>query len=460
MSRKKGVSALGAVRPRDICFNALMAYFSGFAYLLASGFSGGKLAVSSGESSVYMAWAALTYGLLLAALLVRWRQVLLLVTIRKSLIALFLLAGVLSYLSLHPEGGVVYEKFVMFALTLLFGAWLSITFSPEELFDRLFWFSIFVLLFHWAIWFHFGNVLDYDALNRKTLLGTSPYAGAFGHRILAGAFFGISFIVAFLRGLAPQNRRRRLFHGAVAAGHLITLLASGSAGQFLATVAVTCTIFMVRLMGKASFKYILVVFIGSIVAFYLLPSLFSSLLGAIGRDTTLTGRNFFSNAWPSFFSERPWFGYGYGNFFGNSAHSPDIQLSLLSPWHNRFSSFENSYLEMLIDFGVIGASCFFLILINGGMNAYRYASKHDNGGYEFASIAVFVFIFMSGFGEAFLTLHSFLLASFVVCFYCGLTTREPLRTAKWGTRFYVSARYGNRMASKSWRERRPRSAIR
>jgi len=79
--------------------------------------------------------------------------------------------------------------------------------AVDRLVDTLFRIGIVVLVVHIVLFPVIGSQLDYDALHRPTILGTEAYAGVFGHKNLAGAFFGLMVVICFVRMLAgPRSQ--------------------------------------------------------------------------------------------------------------------------------------------------------------------------------------------------------------------------------------------------------------
>jgi len=87
------------------------------------------------------------------------------------------------------------------------------------------------------------------------------------------------------------------------------------------------------------------------------------VLDVLGRDPSLTGRMTLFAAWPHFFWQQPIFGYGFGGFFGDPLSVEQQQLQILMSTDSFIGTFESSYLEALLQFGIVGAAVLMLLVV-------------------------------------------------------------------------------------------------
>ncbi|MDJ0618162.1 MAG: O-antigen ligase family protein [Calothrix sp. MO_192.B10] len=90
-----------------------------------------------------------------------------------------------------------------------------------------------------------------------------------------------------------------------------------------------------------------------------LVSYWAELLTGLGRDPTLTGRIPIWSVMINRLMERPWLGFGRGAFF--APHSPyaiEVGQVIGSGWHPPHG--HNGFLDLAIDFGLIGLSLFLI----------------------------------------------------------------------------------------------------
>jgi O-antigen ligase len=84
-----------------------------------------------------------------------------------------------------------------------------------------------------------------------------------------------------------------------------------------------------------------------------------ALLGAIGKDPTLTGRTDIWHYVVIFISQRPWLGWGYLAFWSTSNPAA---MYIADALHWFAPQAHNGLLEMLLCVGVVGTACFILVL--------------------------------------------------------------------------------------------------
>jgi exopolysaccharide production protein ExoQ len=100
-----------------------------------------------------------------------------------------------------------------------------------------------------------------------------------------------------------------------------------------------------------------------------------AILGALGRDTTLSGRTVVWGALLEIIQQRPWLGYGYGAFWvgwtGPSAH---IWLWMLGMGGYYPLIADNGYLDLWLFVGFAGVLVFALGFVRTFVRAVRWVS--------------------------------------------------------------------------------------
>jgi O-antigen ligase len=335
---------------------------------------------------------------------------------------LFLASALLSYVFAPPDSQLVATKLFMFVMTLLFGLHMARHFTVERLLSLFVMLSAFVLVVHWLIYpvqSHFA----YDHMERATLLGLKPYGGMFAHKNLAGTFFGLSFLASYGRAMMGPRRWRFIL---LAFGHAVALVAAGAASALLCAVIGAMVMTGVALYTRRSKLlpfYVIALVFAVVMVIGLGPSV---LLHAVGRDAGMSGRWRVFQVWPDYFGQHPLFGWGYSNFFNGAWNEPAQGLRILTPYHARFFTFESGYLELLIDFGLIGAGLFFAMMATGLRNALRLAVRP---GVFFATVPLgwLVFIAVMSISDSGLRIHNLVTAALVAWTYFGLRARQRVR---------------------------------
>lgn len=125
-----------------------------------------------------------------------------------------------------------------------------------------------------------------------------------------------------------------------------------------------------------------------------LTSNVASVVGAAGKDLTLSGR---SDLWEPVFSkilERPWSGYGYYGFWNGGAAA---KIRLMHPWA---SNAHNGFLEIMLDLGLFG----FLVFAIGFIRCFimalnRIVSKAESPE-DYWPMQILILIVIVNFSEA------------------------------------------------------------
>ena len=408
----------------DIFLYAYLVMVLGCIYFLFNYVEGISFSERAGESVLFRGFWLLLYILLMfhiAIDLKRFNFVLL----RSYLYLAFVGFAVVSLaLSADPTGALV--KFAMYVATTMFAAWVTIACPVDRLVDTLFRIGIVVLVVHIVLFPVIGSQLDYDALHRPTILGTEAYAGVFGHKNLAGAFFGLMVVICFVRMLAGPRSQfgwTILLMGC----HFLALAAAGSAGtliSMLTTLALTFGLLLVVLgrRGSAAIYWLGLCFVGLVVL--VVPS--DALYGLVGRTGGLTGRAFLWAVWPHFFWQHPWLGYGFSGFFNELPNSPASELTRMAPWNTDFGSFENSYLDALLQFGLLGGLVYILLLGRGLWNTIVFTFERK-GTYWLAPFAMLVFILITSANDSSQLLHNYFAC--VLVFWCYFGPEARLQQA-------------------------------
>jgi exopolysaccharide production protein ExoQ len=410
---------------RDIFTAAYLLMLCGALYsVFSTAAPNGALMAKAGTSSSYTAvWLAL-YGLLVFHLRQELSNPVNLIA-QNRWFALFVASAILSYVFAPPSSQLVATKLFMFVMTLLFGMYLAKNYTVGRLLSLFITVSAVVLIVHWLI-YPMQSHFTYDRMARATLLGIKPYGGLFGHKNLAGLFFGLSVLACYGRALVAPKRLRYV---ALAFGHGVALVGAGAAGALLCAGlgALVMTAFFLKTRRSRWTPFFVLGIAIAVVAVIGMGT--NSILHAVGRDASMSGRSRLFAVWPNYFWQHPLFGWGYANFFTGVWNEPAVELRTLTPYHARYFTFESGYLEMAIDFGIVGAGLFFAMMTTGFRNAYRLAVRTD---VVFAQVPIgwLVFIAVMSISDSGLRIHNLVTASLVAWTYFGLRTRRRRGTAQ------------------------------
>lgn len=411
----------------DLFLYAYLVMVLGCIYFLFNYIEGISFSEKAGESVLFrLSWLTL-YLILLIKISQNARALVLLIE-RSVLLLLFFGAVAISllYNADHLDSVL---KFSMYIATVLFAGWVAVSCPVDRFVEALFKINVAVLVFHIAIYPVVGSAIDYDPLHRATILGTEAYAGVFGHKNLAGWFFGLMALIALIRALTRPGHTNLSSSAIIGGLDVIALAATGAAGPLISACASLVIILgtYLVLVGRRELASIYWIACGFVLlGVASLPN--DYLLGLVGRSSGLTGRDFLWEAWPHFFWQKPMLGYGFAGFFTGVVNAPSVELTQMAPWNAEYYSFENSYLEALLEFGLLGGITFFLITCCALWNAFRFALKSPSA-VSIAPFSLLIFVLISSMNDDNLLLHNYFAC--VVMFWCyfGVEARSLERRA-------------------------------
>ncbi|WP_245470760.1 O-antigen ligase family protein [Bradyrhizobium guangzhouense] len=345
---------------------------------------------------------------------------------RHSLLLLcFLFLAVASsiYNGIQLEDAI---KLAMYFLTILFASWLAINLSVDDLVEALYRIGAVVLVAHVLLFPLVGSAIDYDALHRSTVLGTEPYAGVFGHKNIAGSFFAMMSLISFIRLLS--SKRSRPWSALFLMLHLVALAAAGAAGAIVglagATV-VTIGIYLAAASNRQIASVYWLAIAGLVLLMLSIPQ--EDMYELVGRTAGLTGRSFLWSVWPYFFWQKPWLGYGFGGFFSSLSDAPVTELTRMAPWNTVYASFENSYLDVLLQFGILGGGVYIVMMLVAIASAIRFAFGSAEG-FRLVPIGLLTLTVILGINDSSLMLHNYITCA--ITFWCYFGPEAQLSGAE------------------------------
>jgi len=207
--------------------------------------------------------------------------------------------------------------------------------------------------------------------------GSGPWDGVFPEKNGLGAESALALLT--LLAMWPGDAKRRVYAiiGVVAYAVLLAGAKSATAlSAFLGSLAVTLVILVCR--SKKTPEIVRYLVLGGVVVSALAVAVFnitpSTILGMLGRSTSLTGRtDFWPYLWQAI-SDRPALGYGYSAFFGSDAGNQYLSTYVLEmsggwyPWHAH-----DSFLQIALAGGFVAIGLFGVLLVVTLFRALRYS---------------------------------------------------------------------------------------
>lgn len=184
------------------------------------------------------------------------------------------------------------------------------------------------------------------------------WRGVYSHKNGLGRMMVLSALVFLLSTSSNHKYRWIAWFGFILSIALIVLSTSKTALVILLASIVLLPFYKaLRWSSSLAISFaIYMLLVGGSVA-VLLVSNAEAILGAFGRDLTLTGRTDLWAAAIDKIGERPWLGYGYGGFW-RSWEGESAQVLSIIRWAAPHS--HNGFLDLWLDLGLLGLLAFAL----------------------------------------------------------------------------------------------------
>lgn len=296
-------------------------------------------------------------------LIVAWRKKIVCIFIKEKFLWALIGIALLSVLwSVAP--GVSLRQSLVLVRSTLFGVYLAARFSVKEQVRLLAWMlgiAMLLSLVFALVLPNYGVMGMGDIHNPQDSNHQGAWRGIYIHKNPLGRLMVMSALVFLLSAISSHRYRWVAWTGFGLSVCLILLSTSKTSLVVLLTL-MSLLPFYRALRWKYTLAvpfFITVILVGGGVAI-LSVSNAEAILGAFGRDLTLTGR---TDLWATVLDkiwERPWLGYGYAGFWqGWRGESADI-WSVLN-WQPPHS--HNGLLDLWLDLGLLGVTAFLLSFI-------------------------------------------------------------------------------------------------
>jgi len=203
------------------------------------------------------------------------------------------------------------------------------------------------------------------------------WSGVLSHPIYLGTLMALN--IALWYDYAERNPKYRPVGIGIAALSLVVMKFANSTGGYCTFLVLISLLFLMRFIRKLEFKWafiaILAFLMVSIFVTTFIMENYVQILASFGKDATLTGR---TDIWAIVIEkikQHPLLGYGYQGFWqpwrgdANPADGMIIVKTGYKPPHPH-----NGFLELGLDFGLVGLILFFLSLLTTLSQAVFYMS--------------------------------------------------------------------------------------
>lgn len=321
------------------------------AVILTGGFSEGEVNLGiPREFPQLVAIFTLIYFLSALLLLIRWKKVLYVFS-KERFIWLLLGIALVSFIwSVNPA--ITINRSIALVGTSLFGLYLASRYTIKEQLNLLMWTFGVILLMSLV----FAVALPRYGIMSGTHAGA--WRGIYVHKNVFGRMMTMSALVFLLQAKDAKCNRWLSWFGLVLS--ICFLLLAKSTTSVINTVTLFA---LIPIYQTFRWRYhlmipamIAIVTFGSGLSLWFTSNA-PTLLGALGKDTTLTGR---TEMWPYIIDmivKQPWLGYGYSVFW-QGWNSPAAYIWYAAQWTPPNS--HNGFLDLWLELGFLGVLVFLI----------------------------------------------------------------------------------------------------
>jgi exopolysaccharide production protein ExoQ len=218
---------------------------------------------------------------------------------------------------------------------------------------------------------HYGIMGMGSFIDEQNRVHKGAWRGIYEHKNFLGRMMVVSTMALLLATINSKKRDWFLLSALGLTIMLILLSTSKTSLVIMATILTLIPFYRALRWSYSSalpFYIIAILFSGCLATFF--ASNAEVILGAMGRDLTLTGR---TDIWALVMEKiqtRPWLGYGLGSFWlGMQGESADIWIEM--NWQAPHA--HNGFLDLTLDLGLIGLISFSLTFLAACIRAMQVA---------------------------------------------------------------------------------------
>lgn len=309
--------------------------------------------VKQGDRIIFRLLFTFTYIFSIFLITLRWKKVIYVFSRDKFIWILIGLCALSSFWSLDPD--TTLRRAIALVGTSIFGLYLASRYTINQQLKL----CAYMLGITAVMCFVFVILIPKygfsGGIDGNTWRGIFPTKNVLGKRfVLSGAVF-------FFLAMTTQENRLFSWFGYITSGLLILLSKSTtSLGNFIIITGAFLIYYRIlNLKYKVMIPIISFMLTFGICFYTWFISNAETILGSVGKDTTLTGR---AELWPAVLqviAKKPWLGYGYGAFWGEKGGSSIIVQTV--EWNA--PNAHNGFLDLWLGLGLLGVLIFIIGLV-------------------------------------------------------------------------------------------------
>jgi exopolysaccharide production protein ExoQ len=350
--------------------------------------------------------------LTLVFITIYWRSVITLLI--KEKVYWLLIGFALLSITWSSAPGATLKAEINLIRVVLFGVFFAARYSLREQIKLLaitFGVAVLFSFFFGALLPKYGVMGMGLEMDKENLNHTGAWRGIFTHKNSMGRFVTLGTLIFLITTPSQKNQRYTGWFLTAAGVCLILLSTSKSSLIILGTLILLIPLFRALRWnyGKSIPFGIMILFsLGSIITLFLDNA--EIILGAMGKDMTLTGR---TDLWSESLisvGEKPWLGYGLGGFWRGLKGESEVILQVMQ-WEVPHS--HNGFIDILLDLGIVGLGLFVICFTTVYLRALFHMRQGDRFEYIFPGLFL-TFLLMTNLTESSFFRQGFMMLLFTV----------------------------------------------
>ncbi|MEH2423092.1 MAG: O-antigen ligase family protein [Nostoc sp.] len=314
--------------------------------LITDGFT-----AKEGDRIIFRLFFTFTYIVTLFLITLRWKKATYVFSKDKFIWVLLGVCALSSFWSLDSDTTI--RRVLGLAGTMLFGVYLASRYTLKQQLKL----CAYMLAFSGVMCLLFVVLLPQYGIGVDAEMGA--WRGIYPQKNILGRRFLLSGAIFFFFAMTNRENRWVSWLGYVTSGIIVFFSKSTtSLGNF---IIITAAFFIYTRILHLKYKVMIPVltFVSTIsIAFYAwFVSQADTILGSVGKDTTLTGR---SELWPvvlEMIAKKPWLGYGYGAFWIEDNSEASLIAEAVQ-WN--VPNAHNGFLDLWLALGLLGVLVFLI----------------------------------------------------------------------------------------------------
>lgn len=351
-------------------------------------FANGQMDPEQGFAQV-QAFFFCIYSITFCLIALRWKKFIFALT--RGDLCFILAALALSSVLWSNEPAITFRRsFAMFGTTL-FGVYFATRYSLKEQLQLL----------AQALGIAAMSSLLYTLAfpGSGTMAGfMGAWRGVFVQKNVLGIVMVLSTLVFLILASSSRKHRVLLWSGVSLSVALVLLSASKNA---LVLSLILLALFPLYRALRWNFSRMLLLYIAIVIVFGSLGiwifSNWEAVLGALGKDATLTGRTAIWSAVMDKIQERPWLGYGYSGFWQGIHGENSSHVWYVAHWDAPYS--HNGFLDLLLDLGLLGLIIYLVGFAIACIQAVTLVCQTKSAN-SFWPLIFLTFAFLSNFSDS------------------------------------------------------------